>query len=455
MPYATTRSRRLFERALKALVEGGSSPSRGPANYGAYPLFIQRGVGSHVWDADGNRYTDWMMAYGALPLGHAHPQVVEAIAQAASEGTLFAAATEIEVEVAEIIQQMVPGAERARFANTGTEAVMAAIRLARGFTGRPKFIKFEGHYHGWYDDVLVNSHPQLAASLGHAHDPVKIADSSGLNRRALEDTVVVPWNDLAAVERAIDSHPGQIAAVLTEPIMANMGVIPPGPGYLEGLRQFTRAHGILLILDETVTGFRIAPGGCQQHYGIRADLATFGKALGAGLPVAAVTGRAEIMDGFAWGGVLHYGTQNASRLGLHAARASLQELQRDQGAAFRHLWRIGENLAGQLNTAFRETETSAVAQGVGPMLQILFTDRTAVRDCREFCASVDRGQYRKLALALFQHGVYTSPSAALHWVSSLAHTDEDVASTVEAVRNVLTGGRRGRRITMSRREGFA
>jgi len=440
MPYTTTQSQRLFERASKALVEGGSSPSRGPANYGAYPLFIQRGSGSHLWDADGNRYIDWMMAYGALPLGHAHPRVVEAIAQAASDGTLFAAAAEIEVEVAEILQQMVPGAERVRFANTGTEAVMAALRLARGFTGRPKFIKFEGHYHGWYDDVLVDSHPQPPTSLGHPHDPVKIADSSGLNRRALDDTVVVPWNDLAALERAIDTHAGQLAAVLTEPVMANMGVIPPAPGYLEGVCQATRARGILLILDETVTGFRIAAGGCQQHYGIQADLATFGKALGAGLPVAAITGRAEIMDAFAWGGVLHYGTQNASRLGLHAARASLRELQRDQGAAFRQLWRIGENLAAQLNAVFREAGTAAVAQGVGPMLQVLFTGRPSIRDYREFCAFVDRGQYRKLALALFRHGVYLSPSAALHSVSSLAHTDEDVAATVEAVRKVLTDG---------------
>jgi glutamate-1-semialdehyde 2,1-aminomutase len=440
MPNDTARSRKLFDRALEVLVEGGSSPSRGPANYGAYPLFIERGAGARLWDADGNEYLDWMMAYGALPLGHAHPRVVEAITEAASGGTLFAAATEIEVEVAEILRGMVPGAERVRFANTGTEAVMAAIRLARAFTGRPKFIKFEGHYHGWYDDFLVNSHPQHVASLGHPRDPVKIADSSGLNRRALEDTVLVPWNDLDAVGRALETHRGQVAAVLSEAIMANMGVIAPAPGYLTGLRELATAHGALLILDETVTGFRIAPGGCQQHYGVQADLATFGKALGAGLPVAAITGRAEIMEAFAWGGVLHYGTQNASRIGLAAARACLRELQRDQGAAFGHLWRIGERLAAGLNAAFRETGTRALAQGVGPMLQILFTDRPAVRNYREFCACVDRGKYQRLALALFGHGVYLSPSAALHSVSSLAHTEEDVAFTVDAVRKVLADG---------------
>ncbi|MGH9433510.1 MAG: aspartate aminotransferase family protein, partial [Terriglobia bacterium] len=425
MSYHTTKSEKLYQRALRVLIEGGSSPSRGPANYGSYPLFIERGEGAHLYDADGNRYIDWMMAYGALPLGHAHPLIVKAMVEAARGGTLFAAATEIEIEVAELIQQVVPGVERVRFANTGTEAAMAAIRLARGFTGRPKFIKFEGHYHGWYDDFMVNAHPQPLASLGHRHDPVKIADSSGLNRRALEDTIVVPWNDLAAVERAIDTHRGQIAAVITEGIMANMGVIPPEADYLKGLRQLTRDNRILLILDETVTGFRIAPGGCQQHYGADADILTFGKALGAGLPVAAFGGRAEIMEALAWGGVLHYGTQNASRAGLFAARASLRELCRDHGAAFRHLWAIGESLRSGLLRVFEETKTRAIVQGVGPMLQIMFTDRPAIHDYREFCAHVDRKRYQRLARALFKQGVYMSPSPALHSVTSLAHTEKD------------------------------
>ncbi len=437
MAYTTQNSRVLFARALQVMVEGGSSPSRGPANYGEYPLFIARGEGAHVHDVDGNRYVDWMMAYGALPLGHAHPRVVAAINEAATSGTLFAAATEIEVEVAELIQGMVPCAERVRFANTGTEAAMAAIRLARGYTGKPRFIKFEGHYHGWYDDFMVNTHPHPLVSLGHRHDPVKIADSSGLNRRALEDTIVVPWNDLQAVERAIDTYRGQIAAVITEGIMANMGVIPPEPGYLQGLRQLTRDNGILLILDETVTGFRIATGGCQEHYGVVPDIACFGKALGAGLPVAGFVGRAEVMAALAWGGVLHYGTQNASRVGLFAARAALQELSRDDGAAFRHLWRMGERLSRGLRDLFAETGTPAIVQSVGPMLQVMFTDRPAIRDFREFCTHVDRTRYQRFALALFKYGVYMTPSAALHSVTSLAHTDADVDFTLEAARKAL------------------
>lgn len=437
MSFKTDTSAQLFERSVQVMVEGGSSPSRGPANYGTHPIFLDRGEGSKVWDADGNGYIDWMLAYGALPLGHSHPAVVEAIQHAATEGNHFASATRIETEVAELIQEAVPGAERVRFANTGTEATMAAIRLARGFTGRPKFIKFEGHYHGWFDDFLVSSHPQPTVSLGHRHDPIKIADSSGLNRRALEDTIVVPWNDLAAVRRAFDTWPGQIAAVITEAVMANIGVIPPRPDFLGELRQLTQERQTLLILDETVTGFRIAPGGCQQHYSVDADIVTFGKGLGAGLPVAAFVGRAEVMEALAWGGVLHYGTQNGSRLGLCAAKANLTELLKQNGAAFDHMWRIGDALCQGLRQVFAETSTPAIVQNVGPMLQILFTEHDSITDYREFCSFVDRERYRDLAHALFRHGVYMTPSAALHSVASVAHTDEDVATTLRAVRTAL------------------
>jgi glutamate-1-semialdehyde 2,1-aminomutase len=441
MSYTTDRSRTLFERAVRVMIEGGSSPSRGPANYGDYPLFLHSGCGSHIRDVDGNQYIDWMMAYGALPLGHAHPRVAQAVAEAASSGALFAAATEIEVEVAELIHRLVPSAERVRFANTGTEAAMAAIRLARGYTGRPKFIKFEGHYHGWYDDFLVNAHPQPVASLGHRRDPIRIADSSGLNARALDDTIVVPWNDLAAAERAVENHRGQIAAIITEGIMANIGVIPPEPGYLRQLRALARDNGILFILDETVTGFRIAPGGCQQYYGIDPDISTFGKALGCGFPVAALVGRAEIMEALSWGGVLHYGTQNSSRVGLHAARASLETLLENDTAGFKHLWAIGEQLGAGLRQAFADAKAPAIVQQVGPMLQVMFTTHPAIRDYRDFCAHVDRERYRQFAWALFPRGIYMSPSAALHSVTSMAHTPVDVERTVAAVREVLRDGK--------------
>ena len=280
MAFRTEKSKQLYERTLGVLIEASSSSSRGPATFGGYPIFMERGKGSRLFDVDGNQYVDWMMAFGALPLGHAHPEIVAAVAEAAASGAHFATATPIELEVADMLQKIVPNAERVRFANTGTEAVMAAIRLARGVTGRPKILKFEGHYHGWHDDLLVSSNVLPPSALGLRTDPLQIPDSSGLNRSALDHTIVVPWNDLNLLQRAIDSHPGQIAAVITEGIMANMGVIPPAEGYLQGLEKLARANGILFILDETVTGFRIAPGGCQEYYKLSPDLVTFGKALG-------------------------------------------------------------------------------------------------------------------------------------------------------------------------------
>ncbi len=437
MALRTEKSKQLYRRTLDLLIEGSSSSSRGPANYGEYPLFMQRGKGSRIYDVDGNEYIDWMMAFGALPLGHAHPAVATAISDAASTGAHFATATEIEIEVAELLRKLAPCAERVRFANTGTEAVMAALRLARGYTGRPKIIKFEGHYHGWYDDLLISSNPLPVTAMGHPRDPIKIPDSSGLNQHALDDTIVVPWNDLPALERAIENHPGQVAAIITEGIMANMGVIPPADGYLQGLQKLARQNGILFILDETVTGFRIAPGGCAEYYRLMPDLVTLGKALGCGLPVAAFAGRAEIMDALAWGGVLHYGTHNGSRIGLHAARASLQKLTENDSAAFRHTWKIADKLCDGLVGIFKKKQLSTIVQRVGPMFQLMFTEKSSIHDYREFCQYVDRKAYQRFVLKLFEYGVYTTPAATLHSIVTLAHTDEDVDLTLAAAEKAL------------------
>ena len=436
--FSTEQSKRLFERTKRVLIDGGSSPSRGPVNYGEYPIFIKRGQGSRLYDVDGNEYIDWMMGFGALPLGHADPEVTQAIAEGAATGAHFATATEVEVEVAELLQQIVPNAEVVRFANTGTEAVMAVIRLARGVTGRPKILKFEGHYHGWYDDVLVGSNPLPAGDAGLSGDPMKIPDSSGLNRHALDDTIVVPWNNLSALERAIRNHPGEIAAVMTEGVMANMGVIPPQAGYLEGLQKLARQHGILFFLDETVTGFRIARGGCQEYYKLKPDLVSFGKALGCGLPVAAFAGRADVMSALAGGGVLHYGTHNASRIGMFAARANLRRLTRDGGAAFRYIWDLADQLGRGITELFRRKGTAAIVQRVGPMFQIMFTERRAIRDYREFCQYVDRRKYQRFSWKLFEYGVYTSPAATLHSIVTLAHSASDVEKTLSAMEKALT-----------------
>ncbi len=437
MHFSTERSRQAYERTLGVLIEASSSSSRGPVNFGKYPIFMERGRGSRIYDVDGNEYIDWMMAFGALPLGHAHPEVVEAITEAATTGAHFATATPVELEVAEMIQKIVPNAERVRFANTGTEAMMAGIRLARGVTGRAKLLKFEGHYHGWHDDLLVASNVMPPSALGLRSDPVKIPDSSGLHRTALDDTIVVPWNDLSALERAIENHPGQIAAIISEGIMANMGVIPPADGYLQALQKLARAKGILFILDETVTGFRIAPGGCQEYYKLSPDLVTFGKALGCGLPVAALVGRAEVMDALQWGGVLHYGTHNGSRIGMFAARANLRVLTRDDNASFRHTWKIAEKLCGGLRAVLQKKGRKAIVQNIGPMLQVMFTGQPAIRDYREFCQHVDRSAFQTFVLSLFPFGVYASPSAALHSIVTLAHTEEDVDLTLESAANAL------------------
>jgi glutamate-1-semialdehyde 2,1-aminomutase len=437
LPFLTEKSRELYQRTVGVLIEASSSSSRGPVNFGKYPIFMERGNGSRIYDVDGNEYIDWMMAFGALPLGHAHPEVVEAIVEAASSGAHFATATPIELEVATMIQKIVPNAERVRFANTGTEAVMAAIRLARGVTGRPKILKFEGHYHGWHDDLLISSNVLPLAALGLRSDPVKIPDSSGLNRTALDDTIVLPWNDLSALERSLEDHRGQVAAIITEGVMANMGVIAPAEGYLAGLQKLAQSHGILFILDETVTGFRIAPGGCQEYYKLSPDLVTFGKALGSGLPVAALVGRADIMDALQWGGVLHYGTHNGSRIGMFAARANLRVLTRDNNASFRHTWRIAEKLCTGFRDLLRAKGRAAIVQNVGPMLQVMFTDQPSIREYRDFCQHVDRAAFQKFILSLFPFGIYASPSAALHSIVTLAHTDEDVKMTLEAASKAL------------------
>lgn len=428
---STDRSRTLYERALDVLVEGVSSPSRGAANYHPYPLFMERGEGTVMVDADGNRYLDIMLAYGALIHGHAHPRLVRTLQTAAERGALFATANEPEIEVAERLCRIIPGVERVRFANTGTEAAMGALRLARGYTGRRKFIKFEGHYHGWSDPFSVSSNPLPLSVVGHYHDPISVPDSSGITPGSLEDTVLVPWNDADRVETALKRHPGQIAAIVTEPVMANMGVIPPAPGYLQALRDLADRHETLLYVDETVTGFRLAPGGAQECFGIQADVVTFGKAFGAGFPVAAIAGRAEIMEALRWGGVLHYGTQNANPALLAVVRESFDMLMEDDGAAFRHLDTLANHLVSGLRSAIVEAQVPALVQHVGPMLQIFFLlpgheSVTEISNFRGFSAHVDRERFKRFAHGLLDRGIYLSPSASLHSVLSTVHTMADM-----------------------------
>jgi len=435
-----TRSQQWFERAQKSLIEGVNSPSRGAAVYSPGPIFLERGHGSQVWDVDGNEYIDFMMSFGALIHGHAHPKLVSAVSQAMSDGSHFAAATPAEAEASERFCRMVPSAEVVRFANTGSEATMLALRLARAHTGRNKFLKFEGHYHGWYDPYLLNSHGHPAAELGTPENPARIPDSKGIPSSTFEDVVLAPWNDVRSLERIMRDHGDQLAAVITEPIMANMGCILPREGYLQRLRELTRDHGTLLILDEVVTGFRYAPGGCQEYYGITPDLSTFGKALGAGFPVGAVAGPRAILDRIRWSAdmVLHYGTFNGHRLTMKVIAENLDLL--SGKGAYSKLHATGDAAVAGLRDIFRKQGIKAVVQGFGPMFQIYFTERDAIHDYRDYCTYVDAQRYSRFVHLLLDRGIYMTPSNGLHWIISTAHTEADVetllAAADEACRNL-------------------
>ena len=426
------RSRKLWERAQRSLVEGVNSPSRGAAVYESGPIFLERGTGSHVWDADGNEYIDFMMSFGALIHGHAHPQIVPVVNEAIATGSHFAAATSAEIEAADRLRRMVPSAEVVRFTNSGSEATMLALRLARAHTGRNKFLKFEGHYHGWYDPYLLNAHSHPASELGSPEDPARIPDSRGIPPSTFDDVIIAPWNDIAVLELVMQRHGHELAAIITEPIMANMGCIPPRDGYLQKLREITRQHGILLVLDEVVTGFRYAPGGCQQYYGIEPDISTFGKALGAGFPVGVVAGPRTILDRMRWSDnmVLHYGTFNGHRLTMKVIAANLDLLSAE--GVYKKLHMIGDQAIAGLREVFRRRGIKAIVQGFGPMFQIYFTERDAIHDYRDYCTYVDAGRYSRFVHRLLDHGIYMTPSNGLHWIISTAHTEADVEMLVKA-----------------------
>lgn len=426
------RSRELYERAQGSLVEGVNSPSRGAAVYAPGPVFLERGAGSHVWDADGNEYVDFMMSFGALIQGHAHPAVVKTVCEAMVEGSHFAAATSAEIEAAERFCRMVPCAETVRFTNTGSEATMLALRLARAHTARNKFLKFEGHYHGWYDPFLLNAHSHPPDLLGSTENPARLPDSEGIPPATFDDVVLAPWNDEVALERILNKHAHELAAVITEPIMANMGCIHPRDGYLQRMRELTREHGVLLIFDEVVTGFRYAPGGCQEYYGVAPDIATFGKALGAGFPVGAVAGSRSILNRMKWGEnmVLHYGTFNGHRLTMKVIAANLDLLSQD--GLYSKFHAIGDEAISGLRNIFRKRGVKAIVQGFGPMFQIYFTGRDRIYDYRDYCKYVDAKRYSEFVHQLLERGIYMTPSNGLHWIISTVHTTADVGKLLAA-----------------------
>ncbi|MEQ1884341.1 MAG: glutamate-1-semialdehyde 2,1-aminomutase [Bryobacteraceae bacterium] len=420
----TTKSQALFERAQVRIPGGVNSPVRAFRSVGGKPLFIQRGDGARIYDADGNSYIDFVGSWGPLLLGHRPQPVMDAIRAALEIGTSFGAPTEGEVDLAELITKTVPSMEMVRLVNSGTEATMSALRLARGFTGRDLTIKFEGCYHGHVDSLLVKAGSGMA-TLG-------IADTAGVPKAFAETTIALPYNSIAAVEKAFAERGDQIAAVIVEPVVGNMGCVPPAPGFLEALRSLCTKHGALLILDEVMTGFRVALGGAQQRFGITPDLTTLGKIIGGGLPMAAYGGRADIMRKIApVGNVYQAGTLSGNPIAVAAGLAMLRYIT-EHPKIYDQLEQRGEQLTGALVKNPREGVT---VNRVGAMFTMFFT-KGPVTDW-ESAKVADTQRFAKFFQHMLERGVYLAPSQFEAAFLSAAMTEVDIAKTVAAVEEFL------------------
>ncbi|HLJ66181.1 MAG TPA: aspartate aminotransferase family protein [Chloroflexota bacterium] len=426
------KSQELFQRIAR-VVAGGESNYVRVKN--GLEMCFDRGEGSRFWDVDGNCYIDYSLGYGPLIFGHRPRAVNDAVIDmVTTRGLQFTFPYDTEADVAETIVASVPGVDLIRFSTTGTEAVSAALRLARAYTGREKVIKFEGQYHGWTDSTFVSCHPSLDLA-GPDDAPRPVAGSKGTPQAAADLFIPLPWNDVEAVEQALREHQGEVAAVLTEPVMCNCGVIPPRPGYLEALRDLTRQAGVVLIFDEVKTGFRLAIGGAVATFGVVPDLVTWAKALGGGYPIAAFGGSREIMDLEARNEVMHGGTYNAHQVGMAAAQATLGIMRADP-PMFADLWRKGERLREGLQAAARDAGHQAVCQGIGPLLQIFFTDGTeSLTDYRTVIRHVDLEKFSSFQGALQDRGVYIHPDPLECFYVCTAHSDEDIEETIAAARD--------------------
>jgi len=412
-----TVSGKLFQKAQKVIPGGVNSPVRAFCGVGGSPPFIARGQGSHLFDVDGNEYIDYVGSWGPLLLGHRHPVILEALREALETGTSFGAPTDREVEMAEAICEAVPSIEMVRLVNSGTEATMSAIRVARGFTGRDLIVKFEGCYHGHVDSLLVKAGSGVA-TLG-------LPDSPGVPKSFTETTIALPFNSTDAVEQAFRTHGAQIAGVIVEPVVGNMGCVPPAPGFLQALREITARHGGLLIIDEVMTGFRVAFGGAQQLYGIRPDLTTLGKVIGGGLPIGAYGGRADIMRRVAPAGPIYQaGTLSGNPLAVAAGLAMLNYL------------KSHPETYAQLETSSAAICAAAppgtTVNRVGSMFTVFFTSEPVTN--WESAKKSDTQRFGAFHRQMLERGIYLPPSQFEAAFVSAAHTEDDVRKTVEAFR---------------------
>lgn len=419
-----TRSEALFEEAQQFLPGGVNSPVRACRSVGTYPRFLQKGQDSRVWDEDGNEYIDLICSWGPLILGHCQPQVQEAVAQAMSKGLSFGAPTAVEVEMAKQVCKMT-GLEMVRMVNSGTEAVMSALRLARGATGRGKIIKFAGCYHGHSDSMLVKA--------GSGALTAGTPDSAGVPKEMAEDTLTAEFNDLPSVRALLEANPGEVAAVIVEPVAANMGVVPPAPGFLQGLRQLCDEFGSLLIFDEVITGFRLAPGGAQQYFGVRADLVTYGKIIGGGMPVGAYGGSRKLMELVApLGPVYQAGTLSGNPVAMAAGLKQLQILD-----SHPEIYRKLESLGAMLQEGLQQRLKNVPAQvnRVGSIATVFFTDRPVTGYAA--ARSSDPEKFKTWYLGLLSHGIYAAPSQFEAMFLSCAHTPAQIEKILKAAEEIF------------------
>ncbi|WP_293443932.1 glutamate-1-semialdehyde 2,1-aminomutase [Persephonella sp.] len=422
----TERSKELFREAQKYLVGGVNSPVRAFKALGMEPLFIEKGKGSRVWDADGNEFIDYVLSWGPLILGHAHDQIINAIKQISNYGTSFGAPTELEIQMAKAVIDAVPSVEMVRFVNSGTEATMSAIRLARGYTGKKKIIKFDGCYHGHGDSLLVSAGSGVA-TLG-------IPGTPGIPEELAQLTIVLPYNDIDAVEEAFKKHGDDIACVILEPVAGNMGVVAPSREYHQRLRDITKQFGALLIWDEVMTGFRLALGGAQELYGIDPDLTTMGKVIGAGLPVGAYGGKREIMLHVApEGPVYQAGTLSGNPLAMAAGLRQLQILKEKN--PYQELDNKGKKLEEGFNQLIDKYGIKATVNRVGSMITMFFTDKE-VKNFSD-AKSSDLELFNRFYRLMLEKGIYLAPSQFEASFLSTAHSDEDINKTLNAVEDTF------------------
>ncbi len=424
------KSHALFERAKQSLAGGVSSEFR-KAN-APHPLVYTHAEGVKLIDADENEYLDFALSQGPMVLGHSHPEVLEAVERASRHGQLYAALHEAEIELAEKLQAILPCAELLRFSVTGSEADHTALRVARAVTGRPRFLRFEGHYHGWFDNVAYGIGGSSLEALGEREHPTAVAWTQGLPANARDEFIVLPWNDLALVERTVAQHHDELAAIITEPIMCNTGCIEPAAGFLEGLREVCDRYGIALIFDEVITGFRVHLGGAQAYYGVTPDLAVFAKAIANGYPISVLAGKRAWMQPIVEGKVIHAGTANAGNPSVAAALATIQVMQRKGAQA--KMMRMGLRLKAGLQAAAQETHQPVLVQGPGAMVHVAFTELERANDLRD-TFSFDKAKLARFVLGLQERGVRIL-SRGMFYLSA-SHTEQDVDLAVDVAKRVL------------------